>query len=269
MVEKTKQKCYNRRKKGDIVLFFEQEQLSLMLLDVMQIKQENVKCFNRNRSFCALSFRFHTNGILQTNTHKYRLQDNMIAFVPSGVEYVRQVSCDDMIVLHFYIEGHYFQNIECFIPKESERYGQLFKLLFCCWTEKKAGYLYECTAIVYQILALAHAECALSINYTSDKIAPSIAYLMGNYTKAELTIAEIASKSFVSEVYFRKIFRRRYGVSPKKYLINLRFERAKRLIEEGYYSLQEVASLSGFSDYKYFSSEFKKHSGVSPSQYHY
>ena len=249
-------------------MFFEKEQLNLMLLDVIKVQQENMKSFNRNRPFCALSFRFRSKGALLTPACKYDLEDNTLAFVPSGVDYTRQVSCDDMIVVHFYVEGHYFQNIECFIPQQSERCGELFNQLFYCWTEKKAGYLYACTAILYQILALVHAECALSPT-APDKIARSVAYLMDNYTQTQLTIAQIAAQSFVSEVYFRKIFRQYYGISPKKYLINLRFEHAKRLMEEGYYSLQEVARLSGFSDYKYFSTEFKKYSGISPSGYHY
>ncbi|MBQ4150610.1 MAG: helix-turn-helix transcriptional regulator, partial [Clostridia bacterium] len=65
----------------------------------------------------------------------------------------------------------------------------------------------------------------------------------------------------------RKIFKAEYGISPQKYIINLRIQKATELIETGDYSLKEVALLSGYNDYKYFSAEFKRLLGVSPSEY--
>ena len=92
---------------------------------------------------------------------------------------------------------------------------------------------------------------------------------MKNYKKSDLSIKEIADKSFMSEVYFRKLFKEEYGVSPQKYIVSLRIQNAEGLISTGYYSLKEVAYLSGYTDYKYFSVEFKKNVGVSPSKYLY
>ena len=90
-----------------------------------------------------------------------------------------------------------------------------------------------------------------------------------NYKNSNLSIAEIADRSFMSEVYFRKLFKEEYGVSPQKYIIDLRIQNAVGLIATGYYSLKEIAYMSGYNNYKYFSSEFKKVKGVSPSEYIY
>jgi AraC-like DNA-binding protein len=92
---------------------------------------------------------------------------------------------------------------------------------------------------------------------------------MQNYKKSDLTIKEIADRSFMSEVYFRKLFKKEYGISPQKYIIDLRIQNAVGLISTGYYTLSEVAHMSGYNDYKYFSVEFKKAMGVSPSEYMY
>ena len=73
----------------------------------------------------------------------------------------------------------------------------------------------------------------------------------------------------MSEVYFRKLFKEEFGISPQKYIIDLRLQNAAGLISTGYYSLKEVAYMSGYTDYKYFSVEFKKNMGVSPSEYLY
>lgn len=92
---------------------------------------------------------------------------------------------------------------------------------------------------------------------------------MANYKSSELSIQKLAEKSFMSEVYFRKLFKEEFGVSPQKYIVNLRIQHAVGLISAGYHSLKEVAQLSGYDDYKYFSVEFKKAMGVSPSDYLY
>ena len=73
----------------------------------------------------------------------------------------------------------------------------------------------------------------------------------------------------MTEVYFRKLFKQEYGVSPQKYIIDLRMQNAVGLIATGYYSLKDVAAMSGYNDYRYFSVEFKRKYGVSPSEYSY
>ena len=93
--------------------------------------------------------------------------------------------------------------------------------------------------------------------------------MLKNYKKSDLSIKEIADRSYMSEVYFRKLFKEEYGVSPQKYVKNLRIQNAVGLISAGYYSLKEIAYMSGYNDYKYFSVEFKKKIGVSPSEYLY
>ena len=93
--------------------------------------------------------------------------------------------------------------------------------------------------------------------------------MLDNFADPDITISLAAKMSNVSEVYFRKMFKNEFGVSPKKYLINARIRLAVNLIESGYYSLSEIAAKCGFTDYKYFSTEFGRIMGVSPSKYHY
>jgi two-component system response regulator YesN len=70
-------------------------------------------------------------------------------------------------------------------------------------------------------------------------------------------------------VYFRKLFKAEFGMSPQKYIIKLKIQKAVFLMSTGYYSLKEISLMSGYTDYKYFSTEFKREKGVSPSKYVY
>ena len=39
------------------------------------------------------------------------------------------------------------------------------------------------------------------------------------------------------------------------------------LMQTDYYSLKEIAAKTGFSDYRYFLTQFKKFTGLSPTEY--
>ena len=149
-----------------------------------------------------------------------------------------------------------------------EELANLFYEIYEQWTKKEVGYQYRCAGILYEIFAECYVRNFVS-KPQSSKIQNSIDYILANYKKSDLTIKEIADRSFMSQVYFRKLFKEEYGISPQKYIINLRIQHAVGLISAGYYSLKEVAYLSGYHDYKYFSVEFKKNMGVSPSEYLY
>jgi AraC-like DNA-binding protein len=60
------------------------------------------------------------------------------------------------------------------------------------------------------------------------------------------------------------------GVSPLKYLTQIRISHAKRLLrlkQRSGMSIQEIAWLSGFQDSLYFSRVFKKATGVAPQDW--
>lgn len=194
------------------------------------------------------------------------MTDNTVAYIPARLNYFRDAIEDEMIVVHFDSLDYRADEIECFISSDPEKMKELFEQIFDEWNKKPVGYKYKCTAIFCEILRECYAQNFVLDEKTS-KIQNSVDYLLKNFKDPEITIGDIAKQSFVSEVYFRKIFKKEYGISPQKYIVSLRIQNAKALIDAGYFSLQEVAYLSGYSDYKYFSVEFKRAVGTSPSEY--
>ncbi len=249
-------------------MFFEKEMLSFTILDVVALKQQDIHRFDSSRNFNALSYRIHADTVLKTRKKEYPMQDNMVAYVPARLDYSRHSAYDELIAVHFETTDYTTREIECFMPTDAQPISALFHEILDCWSRKETGYRYQCAAILYEIFA----ECYKQ-NYKQDaklpKIQPSVDYIHENYKNAELSIKEIAEKSFMTEVYFRKLFKAQYGVSPQKYIINLRMQNAVGLIATGYYSLKEVAAMSGYNDYRYFSTEFKRMYGVTPSEYSY
>jgi len=58
-----------------------------------------------------------------------------------------------------------------------------------------------------------------------------------------------------------------FGISPKRYLTDLRIKQACMLLENSSLSVSAIANSVGFENSLYFSKAFKKAKGISPSQY--
>ena len=247
-------------------MFFENEHISFSILEVHYLSQRNINMLNSGRNFSGLSYRLRADTVLKTSSKEHELGDNSVVFVPAGVDYSRVSAVDEMIVIRLDSVSYSGRDIESFVPRDPTVISALFHRILECWNNKEPGYKYRCAAILYEILAECYAE-----NYVSkpadSAIGRSVDFMLSSYTRHDLTISEIAAKSFMSEVYFRRLFKAEYGTSPQKYIISLRIKHAADLISTGYYSLTEVAEMSGYTDYKYFSAEFKRSSGVSPSEY--
>ncbi|MBE7066829.1 MAG: helix-turn-helix domain-containing protein [Ruminococcaceae bacterium] len=71
----------------------------------------------------------------------------------------------------------------------------------------------------------------------------------------------------MSEEYFRKLYKEAYGISPHNAIIDKRIKKACRLLQSGFFSVNEVAEKVGFTNSKYFSTLFHKAMNMSPIAY--
>ncbi len=79
--------------------------------------------------------------------------------------------------------------------------------------------------------------------------------------------SDVASFLHLDRSYFSTIFKKEYKMSPYAYIKQHKLEFAQNLLRNTNYSIREIADLLNFSDIYAFSSFFKKHCGVSPTQY--
>ncbi len=97
-------------------------------------------------------------------------------------------------------------------------------------------------------------------------IAPAIRYLLENpYGDAD--VPSLAKMCHVSESTFRNLFKLYSGKTPSRYCLDNRISRAKQLLENGLYSVAEVALMVGYKDPGYFTKVFKSETGVLPGHY--
>ena len=116
-----------------------------------------------------------------------------------------------------------------------------------------------------------HALCAVA---QADALAPTLPPLVAEAVLAMRQnyaglygVEELSTQLNVSKSHLVRTFSAAMGVSPGRYLTQVRTEAAKQLLLHREYSLDIVASLCGFSGANYLCKVFKKEIGLSPAAY--
>jgi AraC-like DNA-binding protein len=93
-------------------------------------------------------------------------------------------------------------------------------------------------------------------------------YILNRVNDSSLTVPDIASAFALSESSLLRKTKQLLGLSPIKYLQEVRLDYARKLLEAGEInSIKELAKNTGFKDTSTFSRNYKKRFGKSPSDY--
>ena len=171
----------------------------------------------------------------------------------------------EFIFCDFEFAGDAPRRSDVFTPKNALEQRHTFQKLKKQFAD---GTMAACLSLLYGIYAAVCDTAAPYLGNTARRIAAeAAAYMERECHSPQLTVAALAQRAGVSEVYFRKVFSAAYGTAPSKYLTLLRLEKAKGLLRYPFLSLEECALQSGFSSLPYFCRVFKSHTGETPARY--
>lgn len=258
--------------RGELVVFFSNNDILVEILGVFKINREKTQSQkSHERSYDVLCTRLSGKGEFKTNEKTFSVGRGDLLYIPKSLDYSQKTAGETIIAVHFFCYGSKPNlSFEIFSSPDTADFEELFLEMYGVWNEKKAGYKHKCTALFYELLSrVSRRQYATAINaVTSDvKIKKAIDFIHANYRKEEILISELAKMCSVSEPYFRKLFKQIHGISPSRYIINLRLEFAYHLLRSRLYTVSEAGYKAGFNDIKYFSKLFKNHYGCSPKSY--
>ena len=133
-------------------------------------------------------------------------------------------------------------------------------------TEGSAQIINSTFLIILTLISRAMGESMELYADKSDSFGEAVAYMQENY-RQNLLVEQIAEIAQMSSRHFSRKFKEFYQMTPARYLLNLRINRACALLESTDLSITEIAQRSGFEDGNYFSVCFKSVKKVSPSVY--
>ena len=190
---------------------------------------------------------------------EYKSNPENILLMPRGITYsLKSMTDSSSIVINF--------NLHC--PSILTEIITIKSNIEKLWTFKKEGYNLKCLSIIYGFFADQCKEDTYLPMTKLKLIQPGVRYIEDHLLDTSLRDEKLAEVSGISKTYFRNIFIRKFGIPPMRYIRQKRIERAKQLLNTGYYeSIGDVALNSGFNDIYCFCKVFKKETSLTPTEY--
>ena len=102
------------------------------------------------------------------------------------------------------------------------------------------------------------------MNAYEERIHKAVSFIDDRYSD-QLTLTDLAEQASFSVYHFSRVFQLITGVSPMKYLKQVRLRAAVTLLKNSGKSVTEVAMESGFTSISTFNASFKEYFGTSPA----
>ena len=120
---------------------------------------------------------------------------------------------------------------------------------------------------IFLLIQRTRQESSPTINtYMQKEMEQAQQYFQEHYNE-DIQIKDYAKSRSMSVSWFLRSFKEFVGQPPAQYLLTLRMNNAVSLLETTDYNVTEISAIIGYDNALYFSRLFKKHKGVSPSEY--
>lgn len=110
-------------------------------------------------------------------------------------------------------------------------------------------------------------EPASSLSKTDSILLNRITDYYAAHITEKVTIQQICQEFSIGRSHLQRIFREQTGLGAIEYFCQMKIHAAKQLIRENKMNLTDTALSLGYTSIHYFSKQFKKITGVPPSQY--
>lgn len=111
------------------------------------------------------------------------------------------------------------------------------------------------------------SKSPLSKNSDSSYLADLLSGYMEDNITSTIHIDDLIRYSGSNKTTITNTFKKEFGIGAIEYFIYLKINQAKELLGKDTYSITQIAEILGYSSIHYFSRQFKKVTGMSPTEY--
>jgi len=148
----------------------------------------------------------------------------------------------------------------------NEHFIESFTRVFELAKNEQTSFQLIASGVLLRLLGLIDASIKndeLSNDRISDIIS-KIRYTIRENVEIDLNMQELGNQYNLSYSYFRKMFKKHTGISPKQYHLQLKIYMAKEMLLTTDKSVKEISIDLGFQSSAYFSRIFKQKMGIAP-----
>ncbi len=217
-------------------------------------------------------------GVLESDQGSFQVKPGAVMVIRPGVWHryrphkktgwhEHYVGFDGEIARHLLGQSVYSKNqlvIQCGYREELiDTYQNLYHLV----KQEAPGFQQVCSGLVIKLLGYIVAfkrQQDFSGKYI-EQVIQKIRVYMHEHVESTVDLVALAGDHRIGYSYFRKMFKKYTGLSPRQYQLGLKVLRARELLLTTDKSIKQISYELGFSSIYYFSRFFKDKVGVSPS----
>lgn len=250
-------------------MFFKSANINVQILSVIEMGWQRVNARAGYRPFHTLSYRLEGSAtFLSESKTLLEVLEDEIAFVPAQYDFSKQAGKGRILAIHFTSDSLLPSEILRLSPLNSSYFRNIFQQLHLVWTKKAPGYEYEAKILLYKIILEMEREWSKTRTTSAGLLLePALTHINQHFGEGSLSVDSLAKLCGMSDTYFRKLFVAEHGMTPQRYISNLRLITATELLQSGYYTVSEISNRCGFNNINYFSTFIKKETGLSPTAY--
>ena len=217
-------------------------------------------------------------GWLKYNGSCYELKPGSYVFLPKDFPHEYYPETDSWEVNWVCFDGHCcdetlallgFNSVLVIAADEMGGAESFFDKMAEAYTTDVLYSGYTCSGLLYEyILSLKRLLISADSQAKSRHISvlmPALKYIHENYQE-DISMNFLACLANITPQHLCRLFKSAFALRPNEYLNNVRIEKAFHLLKEGH-SVNDIASECGFRDPRYFSTVFRQHTGMTPSEY--
>ncbi|MDD2422126.1 MAG: AraC family transcriptional regulator [Heliobacteriaceae bacterium] len=227
-------------------------------------------------------------GPVPTRMDRFRILINQDEIVPFNSEPDHGSACplSDLHLLAVNIESEFIKQVSrsafgldgVWFRNEGIPFNQtlqnLIHLFVTEFKQRQAGHGFILQSLSYQIAVLLLRQLKSNLplypagrQYNEkENINRAISFLRELYNK-NYSLEQLAGVANLSPYHFIRVFKAQTGMTPYEYLLTIKLEKARELLDRQDTTITEVCLACGFNNLSHFSTVFKRKFGISPSGY--
>lgn len=120
---------------------------------------------------------------------------------------------------------------------------------------------------LYYLLSFYVEHFPLEKKNNTPYVEKALEYINWHYKEPDCTVGKVVNILKVERSYLFKLFKKELGLSVQNYINQCRISKASAMLGSSNMTIKDIAYSVGYTDQLYFSKVFKKHLGVSPTDY--
>ncbi|MGO4545906.1 helix-turn-helix domain-containing protein [Paenibacillus sp. 2TAB23] len=211
-------------------------------------------------------------------SHTFLIEPEQLISYESDSEYpwryrwvaFKGTQASDLVAAAGFAEGR-----QVVFTPDKRRTGALFRQIFETFRRggaaadmKAAGYL---QLLMAEYKVMLHASSGDSLNSgqaEGDRLLQQVVHYLSTQYAHPVSIAQMAESLGYNRAYLSRLFKQRTGQSPVSFLLKLRIDKARHMLRERpELTIEQISASVGLQDALYFSKQFRRLYGQSPTAY--